>query len=169
MAAYTSQPLSSVTVGSGQRLSPIKTSRRTRTITMPNLGYTSVPALLKYLRHAEQLGLDCDAALAAADIEREALADNGKRIPSEVHERLLSHLVTASGDQLFGLHASSFVQPGSWSVLGYITMNCATLGEAMSRIVPYEKLVGDMGTSRIEPAGDHLRLIWSCRHQPAEI
>jgi AraC-like DNA-binding protein len=39
----------------------------------------------------------------------------------------------------------------------------------MSRIVPYEKLVGDMGTSRIEAAGDHVRLIWSCRHQPPAI
>ncbi|HSC85477.1 MAG TPA: AraC family transcriptional regulator, partial [Pseudomonas sp.] len=136
---------------------------------MSNLGYTSVPALLKYLRHAEQLGLDCNAALAAADIEREALADNGKRIPSEAHERLLTHLIAASGDRLFGLHASSFVQPGSWSVLGYITMNCATLGEAMSRIVPYEKLVGDMGTSRIEAAGTHVRLIWNCRHETSEI
>ncbi|MEK1905070.1 MAG: AraC family transcriptional regulator [Pseudomonas sp.] len=136
---------------------------------MLNLGYTSVPALLKYLRHAEQLGLDCDAALAAAGIDRESLADNGKRIPSEVHERLLAHLVAATGDTLFGLHAASFVQPGSWSVLGYITMNCATLGEAMSRIVPYEKLVGDMGTSRIEPVGEHIRLIWNCRHEDREI
>lgn len=136
---------------------------------MPNLGYTSVPALLKYLRHAEHLGLDCDAALAAAGIERDALADNGKRIPSEVHERLLNHLVHVSGDPLFGLHASSFVQPGSWSVLGYITMNCATLGEAMSRIVPYEKLVGDMGTSRLELAGSQVHLIWNCRHEASDI
>ena len=35
---------------------------------MHNLGYTSVPALLKYLRHAEQLGLDIDQALAAAGV-----------------------------------------------------------------------------------------------------
>ena len=56
---------------------------------MENLGYTSVPSLLKYLRHAEQLGLDIDQALAAAGIKTEDLADNSKRIPSETHERLL--------------------------------------------------------------------------------
>ncbi len=136
---------------------------------MENLGYTSVPALLKYLRHAEHLGLDVDQALAAAGIAAEALADNGKRIPGEAHERLLEHLLRVSGDPLFGLHSARFVQPGSWSVLGYIAMNCATLGEAMSRIVPYEKLVGDMGVSRIEASAEHVRLIWSCRHQPADI
>lgn len=136
---------------------------------MENLGYTSVPALLKYLRHAEHLGLDVDQALAAAGIAAEALADNGKRIPGEAHERLLQHLLQVSGDPLFGLHSARFVQPGSWSVLGYIAMNCATLGEAMGRIVPYEKLVGDMGVSRIEASAEHVRLIWSCRHRPAQI
>ncbi|MDH1261574.1 AraC family transcriptional regulator [Pseudomonas sp. GD03944] len=136
---------------------------------MDNLGYTSVPALLKYLRHAEHLGLDMDQALSAAGLTAEALADNSKRIPSEAHERLLQHLMQVSDDPLFGLHSARFVQPGSWSVLGYITMNCSTLGEAMSRIVPYEKLVGDMGVSRVEPGDGHVKLIWNCRHQTAEI
>lgn len=136
---------------------------------MDQLGYTSVPALIKYLRQAEYLGLDIGRALEAAGISADDLNDNGRRIPSEVHERLLAHLMQTSDDPLFGLHASRFVQPGSWSVLGYITMNCATLGEAMSRIVPYEKLVGDMGTSRLEMAEDHVRLIWHCRHQTAGV
>lgn len=136
---------------------------------MHSLGHTSVPALLKYLRLAEHLGLDQDAALAASGLSATDLADNSRRVSGEAHERLLGHLLDASGDPLFGLHAARFVQPGSWSVLGYITMNCATLGEAMSRIVPYEKLVGDMGVSRVEAAVDHVRLIWTCRHQPAEI
>ncbi len=136
---------------------------------MHSLGYTSVPALLKYLRHAESLGMDLDAALQAAGLERSQLSDNSQRLPSEAHERLLEHLSTHSGDALFGLHAARFVQPGSWSVLGYITMNCANLGEAIGRIIPYEKLVGDMGVSRLEPGEDHIKLIWNCRHEAAPI
>ncbi|MDP2243690.1 AraC family transcriptional regulator [Pseudomonas sp.] len=134
---------------------------------MHNLGYSSVPALLKYLRHAEQLGLDIPQALAAAGVQADDLADNSKRIAGATHQRLLQHLIDVSGDPLFGLHCARFVQPGSWSVLGYIAMNCATLGEAMSRIVPYEKLVGDMGVSRIEASADQVKLIWSCRHETA--
>ena len=136
---------------------------------MDNLGFTSVPAVLKYLRHAEQLGMDCSQALAAAGIEAADLNDNSRRIPGLKHERLLDHLLRASGDPLFGLHSAHFVQPGSWSVLGYITMNCSTLGEAMSRIVPYEKLVGDMGVSRIEAGPDQVRLIWDCRHHNPDV
>ena len=136
---------------------------------MDNLGFTSVPAVLKYLRHAEQLGMDCNQALAAAGIEAADLNDNSRRIPGLKHELLLEHLLRASANPLFGLHSAHFVQPGSWSVLGYITMNCATLGEAMSRIVPYEKLVGDMGVSRIEAGHDQVRLIWDCRHHNAAV
>lgn len=131
---------------------------------MQTLGYTAVPVLLKYLAHARSLGLDCAAALRAADLSDQCLADSGRRVPSEQHERLLEHLLRQSADPLFGLHAARHVQPGSWSVLGYITMNCSTLGEAIERIQPYERLVGDMGTSRIECLGDQVRLSWHCRH-----
>src|SRR5262245_13169782 len=134
-----------------------------------NLGQTSVPALQRYLRHAEHLGVDIDHALQAASLSRGQLDDNRRRLPGEAHERLLGQLSERSGDPLFGLHAAQFVQPGSWSVLGYITMNCTNLGEAMARIVPYEKLVGDMGVSRMEPGDGHIRLAWNCRHQPGEI
>lgn len=132
------------------------------------LGYTSVPPLLKYLRHAEQLGLPIAPALAAAGLEAGQLSDNSLRLPVEVHERLLDYFCAHSGDPLFGLHSARFVLPNSWSVLGYITMNCATLGEAMNRIMPFEKLVGDMGVSRAEVVDGQVRLIWSCRHQRAE-
>ncbi|SNR88644.1 AraC family transcriptional regulator [Pseudomonas segetis] len=131
---------------------------------MNSLGFTAAPALLKYLRHAESLGLDTDLALQAAQLSREDLSDNAKRIPGDSHERLLKYLLNQCDDSLFGLHSARYVQPGSWSVLGYITLNCATLGEAISRIVPYEKLVGDMGVSRVESDAEHTRLIWSCRH-----
>ena len=125
--------------------------------------HTSIASLSTYLRQAQYLGLDIQAALDAAGLDAALLGDHGQRIPCACQERVLEHLIAASADPLFGLHAARFVQPGSWSVLGYITMNCATLGAAMSRIVPYEKLVGEMGSSHLEMASDHLRLSWNCR------
>ncbi|AZC16198.1 MULTISPECIES: AraC family transcriptional regulator [Pseudomonas] len=136
---------------------------------MPSLGFTSVPPLLKYLLYAEQLGIATEPALAAAGLQAAQLNDTSLRLPVEVHERLLDYFCLHSGDPLFGLNSARFVKPGSWNVLGYITMNCATLGEAMGRIMPFEKLVGDMGTSRAEVLGDEVRLIWSCRHQRPDI
>jgi len=136
---------------------------------MQSLGYTSLPPLLKYVRHAEQLGLAIEPALAAAGLQVEQLSDNSLRLPGEAHERLLDYFCEHSGDPLFGLNSARFVLPNSWSVLGYITMNCATLGDAMNRIMPFEKLVGDMGVSRAELQGEHVHLIWNCRHQRPRI
>ena len=47
-------------------------------------------------------------------------------------------------------------------MLGYITMSCATLGEAVTRIAPYEKLVGDMGTTGLRMKGNEVSLVWNC-------
>ena len=136
---------------------------------MQTLGSTSVPPLLKYLRHAEHLGVATAPALAAAGITAGQLDDNSLRLPVEAHERLLEYFCEHSGDLLFGLNSARFVLPNSWSVLGYITMNCATLGEVMNLIILFELLVGDMGTSRAEMVGEQVRLIWNCRHQQPRI
>ena len=102
MGAYTSQPRKGA-VGSGQWLSPIKTFQNKKKPWIPSATHPS-PALPA--RHAEHLGLDVAAALDAAGIRAEELADNGKRMPSEAHERLLEHLMAVSGDPLFGLHSA---------------------------------------------------------------
>jgi AraC-like DNA-binding protein len=136
---------------------------------MDTPGFISVPALLTYLRQAEELGLERNSVLSAIGASPSEVTDNSKRLPSIVLERLLAYLLANTDDRLIGLHAARFVQPGTWSVLGYITMNCATLGDAMQRIVPYEKLVGDMGTSRVETENGQVRLIWNCRHTNSEL
>ncbi|WXL24183.1 AraC family transcriptional regulator [Ectopseudomonas mendocina] len=135
---------------------------------MNDLGYTAIPVLHKYIRHAEQLGIDIEQALRSAGLKPADLEDNSLRIPSQQFERLLENLLARSGDPLFGLNSARYVQPGSWSLLGYITMNCATLGEAMSRIQPYEKLVSDIGTSDIRSTGETTHMGWLCHALPGE-
>ena len=60
-------------------------------------------------------------------IDADILKDNSKHVPSHAMEQLLSLLIEASGDPCFGLHSAQFVEPASYSVLGYISMNCSTL------------------------------------------
>lgn len=144
-------------------------SQKTDTGSDEGLGTISGAALQQYLVSARATGVDIHAALAAAGID-EKLANNPEaRIPGTQFEHLLEQLATASGDPLFGLNTSQFVQPGSYSIMGYIAMSATTIGEAVSRMMLYEKLVGDMGTSQIEPDGSLIRVVWNCRHshQPA--
>ncbi|MFZ5723294.1 MAG: AraC family transcriptional regulator [Pseudomonadota bacterium] len=134
-----------------------------------DLGTISGAALQQYLVSGRAAGADVHAALAAAGIDEKLANNPDARIPGEQFERMLEHLARASGDPLFGLNTSQFIQPGSYSIMGYIAMSAGTIGEAVSRMLVYEKLVGDMGTSQIEPDGSLIRVVWNCRHssQPA--
>jgi AraC-like DNA-binding protein len=80
-------------------------------------------------------------------------------------ERLLSLLIPASGDPCFGLNSARFVDSSSFSVLGYISMNCSTLREISAQVPIYEKIVGDMGVSSLDIMDGHLLQRWQCQFE----
>lgn len=128
-----------------------------------NLGHISVPALQQYVRSAESCGLVREKVLAEAGIQPEQLLDNNGRLPGDVLQKLLNYVLPRCGNPLFGLQTSQFIQPGSYSVMGYIAMTSNTLAEAVARMPQYEKLVGDMGTSTVEYEPGAIVVRWNCR------
>ena len=129
---------------------------------MKHLGFASIPAVKQYLRYAESKQLDTQQLILDSGIDPKVMANANGRIIGSQFQTLIKHLLERSQDSLMGLHTSQFVQPGSYSVLGYITMSCATIGEAMDKIQPYERLVGDMGTTRFEDLGGYILQCWHC-------
>ncbi|WP_426417876.1 AraC family transcriptional regulator [Aestuariirhabdus sp. LZHN29] len=136
---------------------------------MSRLGKVSIAAVQQYLLHAETCSIDTAAVLESVELPQSKLADSSQRITGEQFQQLIKALLKHSDDPLFGLHCARHVQPGSYSVLGYISMNCETLGAAIRRIVPYEKLIGDMGTSSVEYYKDHSVLHWQCHYDDPEV
>lgn len=136
---------------------------------MSDLGTISGAALEQYLVSARACGLDTDAGLSHAGLSPEIVRNPDSRISGERFEALLTWLIETSGDPLFGLHTSQFVQPGSYNVMGYIAMSASTILEALSRVSLYEKLVGDMGTTETHTSDGLIEVRWCCRHtqQPA--
>lgn len=128
-----------------------------------NLGKASIPAVNQYLALAREQGIDIEHALEQAGISIELIKDNSQHISGLTFQTLIAKLLVESDDELFGLHTAKFVQPGSYSVLGFITMNCDTLGQAITKIAPFEKLVGDMGTTQFEQAGTEVKISWLCQ------
>jgi len=131
---------------------------------MKSLGTTSVAALRQYVRAAESAGVDTAPLFSKAGLNAAILDSDDGRIDGEQFQVFIQQLAEQTGNRILGLETGDFVQPGSYSVLGYITMSCATLGEAVARIAPYEKLVGDMGTTRLAMAGDNIKLLWHCNY-----
>tara|TARA_R110002167_G_scaffold81834_10_gene223698 strand:- start:7096 stop:8124 length:1029 start_codon:yes stop_codon:yes gene_type:complete len=131
---------------------------------MKHLGFASIPAVQQYLRHAESQRVDISSAIKAAGIDSLVLDNANGRIPGEQFQSLIRALLNVSNDALMGLNSSLQVQPGSYSVLGYITMSCATMGDAIERIPTYERLVGDMGVTKITQNKDSIFLSWQCAY-----
>ncbi len=131
---------------------------------MKSLGTASVAALRQYARAVESAGIDLPALLKTVDLDPALLDSDEGRIDGEQFQAFIRRLAEQTGNPLLGLETGDFVQPGSYSVLGYITMSCATLGEAVARIAPFEKLVGDMGTTQLGVHGDEITLSWNCNY-----
>ncbi len=131
------------------------------------LGYISVPALLQYLRSAESCGLARERLLRECGVSADMLVDNNGRLPGETLQRLLDYVLPRCANPLYGLYTAQFIQPGSYSIMGYIAMTSSTLSEVIARMMQYEKLVGDMGTSRVDPQPGGLLVSWNCRFRDA--
>jgi len=123
----------------------------------------SVPAINQYLKSAQACGVDYLPLLAQVGIDAEILRDNNNHIPVDAMEQLLELLIAESGDDCFGLHASRFTEPASYSVLGYICMNCSTLRTIQAKIPIYEKIVGDMGVTSVDIADGFALQSWHCK------
>ncbi len=136
----------------------------TKACAMTPLGTASVAALRQYVRFADANSLAVADLLCQSGLSEEILESDEGRIDGEQFQTFLRLLTERSNNPVLGLETGDFVQPGSYSVLGYITMSCATLGEAVTRIAPYEKLVGDMGTTRLQMSGDTVTLVWRCNY-----
>ena len=130
---------------------------------LSDLGFASVPAVKQYLQTAETCGVDYLPFLETAGIHPDVLKDNNKRISNKAMENLLALLIPASNDPCFGLHSARFVEPASYSVLGYISMNCSTLRETLANTAIYEKIVGDMGVSSTIIEDGFVLQRWDCR------
>lgn len=129
------------------------------------LGFISAPALQQYVKCAEFSGMSREAVLTAAGISACQLSDNAANFPCDTLLRLLDYVLPCCGNQAYGLQTSQFVQPGSYGVLGYITMTSNTLGEALFRISTYERLVGDMGETDVVFEPGLILARWKCHFQ----
>jgi AraC-like DNA-binding protein len=131
---------------------------------MKHLGFASIPSAQQYLRYADAKKINAPAAIIAAGIDPAVLKNENGRIKGAQFQDLIKALIAASDDPLMGLNSSMFVQPGSYSVLGYISMSCATIGDAIQRIPPFERLVGDMGITTVKNHQQDVFLHWACAY-----
>lgn len=137
---------------------------------MNQLGYASSPAVLQYLKAANDYGLQPEHVLAETGASQDILHNNVKRISGEEFQKIIAYLIERTDDPCFGLKSARYVQAGSYSVLGYMVMNCKSLREAMEKTPLYERLVGDMGVTEVKHlANGDTEMRWICNYPDPKV
>src|SRR6516225_335619 len=111
---------------------------------------SSAAFALHVLDVASQQGLDANRLREQAGISRMALEDTISRVPLQQLRELFALCVAQSGLEHFGLLVGAAVRPATYSGLGYAAMTCATLGDAVSMIRRFGKIVFDNPSSQTQ-------------------
>ncbi|MCP5018513.1 MAG: AraC family transcriptional regulator [Ketobacter sp.] len=113
----------------------------------------------------QHYGLDQDALLRNSGISQHDLSDPEYMVPFTAVAALFLQILQQTGDTGLGLEVGRLVQPRSYQVLGYAIMSSANLGEAIDRLIRYEKLVGKLGHTELKISEDCCQLHWHCPFQ----
>ena len=119
-------------------------------------------ASLAYLRglldYVQARGVTQEQLLGGKPIH---LEDRDARLPESECAALFDHAAALLNDDAIGLHAGEQIRPGHYGALGYVAMNCATLGEALSGLRRYHALVLDIGPMEQTIENGQLCLSWN--------
>jgi AraC-like DNA-binding protein len=129
-------------------------------MTSPEPIIVSATVLAQMFLYLDSLQVDIDAFLRSLDIEPETVRSPDAYIPVETYLRIQDGAAEHIHDPYLGLHMGEFAQPGSWSILGYLMMNCKTLSEAFEKSGRYQRIIGNMIDARIEIGLGKLRAVY---------
>jgi AraC-like DNA-binding protein len=112
----------------------------------------SVTVLTQMFLYLKSLGVDIDTFLRSIEIDPESVKSPDTYLPVETYLHIQESAAVYTNDPCFGLHMGEFAEAGSWSILGYMMMNCKTLGEAFEKSGRYSRIIGNMieGSVRIK-------------------
>jgi AraC-like DNA-binding protein len=118
---------------------------------------TVLQQMFLYLR---SLQVDIDAFLRSLGVEPASVTAPDAYILNATYLHIQDAAADYVGDPYFGLHMGEFAEVGSWSILGYLMMNCRTLGEALVKSGRYSRIIGNLIEARAEVLGDTVRLVY---------
>ena len=120
----------------------------------------SASVLAQLFLYLDSLRVDIDAFLRSLDIEPETVRSPDAYLPVETYLRIQDEAAEYVNDPYLGLHMGEFAQPGSWAILGYLMMNCKTLGEAFEKSGRYQRIIGNMIDARPEFGLGKVRVVY---------
>ncbi len=119
---------------------------------------TVLSQMFLYLR---SLRVEVDEFLRSINVDPESVKAPDSRIPIETYLKIQESAAAYVEDANFGFHMGQYAEPGSWSILGYLMMNCGTLAEAMEKSGRYSRIIGNLIESTPYLHFNKLKLVFS--------
>ena len=119
-------------------------------ISAPEPITVSVTVLSQMFLYLHSLKVDIETFLRSLDVDPEMVKSPDARMPIETYLLIQDEAAEYVHDPYFGLHMGEFAEAGSWSILGYMMMNCKTLGEAFEKSGRYSRIIGNLIEARLE-------------------
>jgi len=107
---------------------------------MPIIQEILASAAGKIINAAAAAGVAPEELCRAAKLDLSKLEDADNRIPFRELIRLDECAARLTGDDAFGLHVGEQTDAKMYGVLGYVTLNSQTFGEALNRLIRYQQI-----------------------------
>lgn len=121
---------------------------------MRNTLTMSATKISAFLHSFESYGFSREAVLKAASLEPGLLDSPDNRLSSEEVFRIVYEAARLTGNEAIGLHQGNSMPKGFSNILGYLMMNCRSLGEAAAKYCKYEKIVDETSFTTLEVKDD---------------
>ncbi len=129
-------------------------------MTSPQPITISPTLLMQLFLYLDSLHVDTNAFLRSLDIEPETVRSPDVYIPVETYLRIQDEAAGLVNDPYFGLHMGEFAEPSSWSILGFLMMNCKTLGEAFEKSGRYSRIISNLIDARPKLGLGKVRVVY---------
>lgn len=111
--------------------------------------------------------MDVEVFLHSLDVDPAWARSPDTRIPIETYLRIQDEAAVFVSDPCFGLHVGEFAEAGSWSILGYMMMNCKNVGDAFEKSARYSRIIGNLIEVRIEQKLNKSKIVFvAAPHAP---
>lgn len=81
--------------------------------------------------------------------------------------RLLEQVQARHAGRSVGVELGLAIQPRHLGVLGYLTLSCDTVGEALQRFARFQRLLHEGDRAHVDVQGDEVTLRWTCDYGPS--
>ncbi len=112
------------------------------------------------------LGIDTAPVLAEAGLSRQAIASLDNRLPYDNARQLWEAAARAANDRDFGVHVAEKLPTGAYDLFDYLLAIASTVGEGLSVISQYSRVLYDRSNIRLVVEPLHARLLRTVE-QPA--